>query len=152
MTPDRTIYCCTTGKGKTYLLCNSVAALYEGSEEYPIYGADVSDNGSYLILTGTPEYSSVLKVYNRSFRLAREANDRPVSVGGEAFGRRNRAMALACYTCADSGEAEGHILVYELGEKTELLRDISLKDLPLMISFRPKGPAGRADRKRAVPV
>lgn len=124
-------------EGKTYLLCNSVAALYEGSEEYPIYGADVSDNGSYLILTGTPEYSSVLKVYNRSFRLAREVKTDRYPLAAKLSGDGTR-MALACYTCADSGEAEGHILVYELGEKTELLRDISLKDLPLMISFDQK--------------
>lgn len=117
-----------------------MAALYEGSEEYPIYGADVSDNGSYLILTGTPEYSSVLKVYNRSFRLAREVKTDRYPLAAKLSGDGTR-MALACYTCADSGEAEGHILVYELGEKTELLRDISLKDLPLMISFDQKNPA-----------
>lgn len=124
-------------EGKTYLLCNSVAALYEGSEEYPIYGVDVSDNGSYLILTGTPEYSSVLKVYNRSFRLAREVKTDRYPLAARLSGDGTRAT-LACYTCADSGEIEGHILFYGLGEKTELLGDVFLKELPLTISFDQK--------------
>ena len=117
-------------EGKNYLVCNSVTALYSGSTDFPIYSADVCDNGSYLIVTGSSSYLCVMTVYNRSFKAAREVrvNRYPLYAGLSDDGKM---MMLLSYTVNASGRYESHVGFYDLSEETKLKNDYVSEDLPL---------------------
>ena len=54
--------------GYNYAIFNSFSKLYEETTEYPITGAAISDDGTYVIVTQTQEYRSAIYVYDDGFR------------------------------------------------------------------------------------
>ena len=60
--------------GKQYSLYNSNARLYEGSTEYPISGAAVSDSGMYALVTSAEKSTSAVSLYNNRFQLINRYN------------------------------------------------------------------------------
>lgn len=55
--------------GTQYSLYNTYTCVYSGNTERPITGADISASGTYAIVTSSPEYNSVVEVYNSNFHL-----------------------------------------------------------------------------------
>jgi hypothetical protein len=53
----------------TYSVHNSFAKLHEERYDYPITLADISDNGSYAVVTRDDSFRSVVYVYNENFKL-----------------------------------------------------------------------------------
>ena len=60
--------------GKQYSLYNSTAKLFEGSTEYPISGAAVSDSGMYALITSAERSTSSVSLYNNRFQLINRYN------------------------------------------------------------------------------
>lgn len=116
--------------GYSYAICNSISLLYSGKEEYPIYCADMSDEGSYLLVSMSSNYRSHIKVYNRNFKQTRSLTvDRyPLSVklcdGGQT-------MLYVSYTISATGMLQGYVNLYDLSSKTQLLFEKTYESMPL---------------------
>ena len=117
-------------EGKNYMLCNSVAQLYTGVEDYPICCADVADNGSYMILTSSPTYLCRVKVFNRSFKQTRDIQIDRCPLYAQ-YADDAGALLLISYTVNAAGKIEGHIGYYDLTGDTKLLFDAVENELPL---------------------
>lgn len=127
-------------EGKTYLVCNSVTELYEGSETFPIYGADVCDNGRYLILTSSSTYLCVMKIYNRSFKLIKEISVDRYPISAELSDDGNRLLLL-CVTNTQDGKIEGHVCIYDVGGEAKLTGEVVTDGVPLAGKLTSKGAA-----------
>lgn len=57
-------------EGNSFSICNSFIRLYSETLDRPVYSADINDRGEALIHTSTPEYRSVLYLYNSGFDRA----------------------------------------------------------------------------------
>ena len=55
--------------GKQFSLYNAYTQMFTGTSDYPIYGAAVSDSGMFALISRSEEYTSVVSLYNSSFRL-----------------------------------------------------------------------------------
>lgn len=117
-------------EGRDFALFNSISLLYTGKEESAIHCADLCDEGSFLVVTGSTSSKSVIKVYNRAFNLQRELKiDRyPLSAGLAPDGKT--MLFLSCDT-TDGGEMAGYVTLYDLGDKTSLVLEKKHNGLPL---------------------
>ncbi|MBP3320836.1 MAG: hypothetical protein J6M12_00630 [Clostridia bacterium] len=117
-------------EGYEYKVCNSISLLFSGKEEGAIHYADLCDEGSFLMVTGSSAYRSVIKVYNRSFNLQRELTvDRyPLSANLSPNGKM--LLFLSC-TTGEDGSIKGYVNLYDLKEKTELLLEQDYDRIPL---------------------
>ncbi|MBE6613368.1 MAG: hypothetical protein E7632_12865 [Ruminococcaceae bacterium] len=64
---DRFVLCFDLG-GTQFTILNSFAKLYEGSSEYPVTDADIADNGTFAIASGTREYRTMVTLYDEDFK------------------------------------------------------------------------------------
>lgn len=55
--------------GTQYSLYNSYTQLFSGKSDFPLYGATVSDNGTYALISTSDTYPSVVSFYNNQFAL-----------------------------------------------------------------------------------
>ncbi len=60
--------------GTQYSLYNSYTRLYTGKSDYPLFGATVSDSGSYALISRSEQYNSVVSLYNSNFSLMNRYN------------------------------------------------------------------------------
>lgn len=60
--------------GTKYSVYNSYTRLYTGVSDYPIYGATVSDAGSFALISRSEQYNSVVSLYNSNFALINRYN------------------------------------------------------------------------------
>ncbi|MBQ8236171.1 MAG: hypothetical protein IJZ37_05780 [Clostridia bacterium] len=116
--------------GYNYAICNSISLLYSGKEDYPIYCADMSDEGSYLLVSMSSSYRSHIKVYNRNFKQTRSLTvDRyPLSAKLCDVGQ---TMLYVSYTVSATGMLQGYVNLYDLSSKTHLLFEKTYESLPL---------------------
>lgn len=88
---------------KGFAIYNSFVKLYSEKLKFNISGADISDNGVFLIVTSSEEYASVVKVYNNDFSPLCEykKNDYVVSAKLSSDGRYAAVLSLS----AENGES-----------------------------------------------
>jgi hypothetical protein len=117
-------------EGHEYIVCNSISLLFTGKEQNPIHCADLCDEGSFLLLTMSSGYRSLIKVYNKGFNLQREIPvDRyPLSAKLSPDGN---TMLFLSYTTNEQGVLEGYVNLYDLGEKTRLIVEDRYESMPL---------------------
>ena len=60
--------------GTQYSVYNSYTRLYTGKSDYPIYGATVSESGSYALISRSEQYNSIVSLYNDNFVLLNRYN------------------------------------------------------------------------------
>ena len=60
--------------GTKYSVYNSYTRLYTGVSDYPIYGATVSDAGSFALISRSEQYNSVVSLYSNNFALINRYN------------------------------------------------------------------------------
>lgn len=125
-------------EGKSYLVCNSVAVLYEGSESFPIYRADVCDNGRYMILTSSSYYLCVMKIYNRSFKQIKEISVNCYPISAE-LSRDGKTLLLLCTAYGNNGRLENKICIYDVSSNAQLTAEIVTDSLPLAGTLTDRG-------------
>ena len=128
-------------EGKNYFICNSVAVLKEDETERTIYDADMSDQGSYLLVSSSGQHLSVISVYNRSFNLrATLSFDRyPQKALLSEDGDR---LLFLSYGTNDAGAIEGHVGFFDLsGQTTEKTADHVYDSVPLACVLNGRGAA-----------
>ena len=127
-------------EGRSYMICNSVTTLKKEKPDHPIHDADMSDEGSYLFVTSSENYLSILQVYNRSFNLKRELQIDRYPIGAKLSPQADRMLFLS-YKTSDSGALEGYVSFYDLSDKTEALADRVYGELPICGVMTDKGAA-----------
>jgi len=60
--------------GTQYSLYNSYTQIYEGKSEFPIFGATISKEGTYALISRSEEYTSVVSLYSSRFSLLNRYN------------------------------------------------------------------------------
>ena len=75
---------------------NSFVSLYSEQTDYPIAFADMSESGSFLIVTKSKIYNSVVKIYGNDFNLLSEysKNDLVISASLSSDGRFAAILSL----------------------------------------------------------
>lgn len=127
-------------EGRSYMICNSVTTLKQEKLDHPIHDADMSDEGSYLFVTSSENYLSVLQIYNRSFNLKRELQTDRYPVAAKLSRQADRMLFLS-YKTTDAGALEGHVSFYDLSDKTEIVADRIYNELPVCAAITDEGAA-----------
>ena len=79
--------------GTQYSLYNSYTQLYTGKSDYPIFGATVSESGSYALISRSAEYHSVVSLYSSNFTLINRYN-RTGYVMGVSLNEKGTRIAI----------------------------------------------------------
>ena len=58
---------CYDMNGNAYTILNTYSKLYEGTSEYPITDADISDTGSFAVASSSREYRTAITLYDEDF-------------------------------------------------------------------------------------
>ncbi|MBQ8911524.1 MAG: hypothetical protein IJY89_03035 [Clostridia bacterium] len=125
-------------EGHEYIVCNSISLLYSGKESNPVYCADLCDEGSFLVVTMSSGYRSLIKVYNKGFNLQREVpvDRHPLTARLSPDGK---TMLFLSYATNDNGALEGFVNLYDLTDKTSLICENVYKSVPLYGSVTNEG-------------
>lgn len=117
-------------EGKEFAVYNSISLLYTGKEESSIHCADLCDEGSFLILTGSSTARSVIKVYNRAFNLQRELRIDRYPLSATLSSEGETLLFLSCDT-NEAGELQGYVNLYDLKDKTVAVLELCHQGIPL---------------------
>ncbi|MBQ7347894.1 MAG: hypothetical protein IJW55_08045 [Clostridia bacterium] len=60
--------------GTQYSLYNSYTQIYAGKSDFPLYGATISEQGMYALISRSEEYTSVVSLYSSHFSLLNRYN------------------------------------------------------------------------------
>lgn len=87
----------------TYSIYNSFICVRTEKLDFPISYADMADNGSFLVVTRSSMYDSVVRIYDSSFTLTGEysKNDRVISASLSSDGRYAAVLSMT----AEHGES-----------------------------------------------
>lgn len=86
--------------GTKYSVYNSYTRLYTGVSDYPIYGATVSDAGSFALISRSEQYNSVVSLYSSNFALINRYN-RNGYVTCTALNEKGTRLAILTSTVSD---------------------------------------------------
>lgn len=107
-------YFLTYGRGQnTFALFNAFSKIYSEDTRFPIYGAAIADDGSFVILTRSQTYASELLFYNRkreqiaAYHLRGYATSLALSPSG--------ATAMVLSTDSEEGVWTTKISVIQIG-------------------------------------
>jgi len=81
---------------KSFSVYNSFVKLYSERTNYPVALADMAENGSFLIVTTSSKYTSVVKIYDSNFKPIGEysKNERVISASLSDNGRYAAVLSL----------------------------------------------------------
>ena len=115
--------------GRTsFSIYNSFVSLYSETLEYPISYAAISDNGSFVVVTKSKKYSSVVRMYDSDFNLIREyfKNDYVISAELSDNGKYLAIMSLD----ANGGESMINLNILKMSNG-EIISSVSITgDMP----------------------
>jgi hypothetical protein len=123
--------------GKQYALYNSFSKVNEGVLDYSIYGACISESGTFALITKTDKYDSVVKVYLQKGTeyTYNFAGGRVCSVSLSKNGH-NLAVLLMF---ADSDDIRTEIRLYKVGESDYAKKDITFEGVPYEVKILNSG-------------
>ena len=81
---------------QSFALYNSFICVYSEKLDYPIAYADMAKDGSFLVVTSSSSYASVLRFYNSKFELVCEysKNDRVIGASLSSNGRYAAVLSV----------------------------------------------------------
>lgn len=112
---------------------NSFAKIHSERTDYPIYDMAFAENGSFVTLSRSEEFMSVLTVYTESFnKLAAYKKDLycidvSIDKNGERLG--------AVYVGSDDGIVSTHVVFYDLRKQIKIDEYVYSGEFPLGCSF-----------------
>lgn len=137
LTPSgRYILLCDIG-GKQFSLYNSFSKLRDDSLEYPIYGADIADNGTFALITSSADYRSCVKVYGINGKNC-DYNYSSGRVSALALSADGKRMAVVLTdTAGDS--LSGEIRVYKVGNDSYYSAELTFSGVPYSLEIFDNG-------------
>ncbi len=100
--------------GTQFSLYNSYTRVYEGKSEYPIFGASVSDSGSFALISQSEKYTSAVLLYNSNFSMIGRYN-KTGYVTGVSINSRGTLLAIMT-SRTESGFWSTELELYKPGE------------------------------------
>ena len=123
--------------GKQYALYNSFSKVNEGILDYSIYGACISESGTFALITKTDKYDSVVKVY-----LQKGTEYTYNFVGGRVCSAslsKNGLNLAVLLMFADGDDIRTEIRLYKVGESNYAKKDITFKGIPYEVKILNSG-------------
>ena len=118
---------------KSFAIYNSFISLYSETLEYPISYASVADNGSFVVVTKSKKYSSVIRMYDNDFSLFREYFKNDYVISAE-LSDNGKYLAV---TSLDAKDGEAIVTLNVLKMKTgEIISSTNITgDMPYGCKF-----------------
>ncbi len=88
---------------KLFSVYNSFVKLYSENTDYAISNADMADNGSFLVVTGSKNYNSVIHVYDESFNKISEYSKNAYVISASLSSNGRYAAILSLSALEGSG-------------------------------------------------
>jgi len=123
--------------GKQLSLYNSFSKLSEKILDYPIYGADISDNGNFAVITKSEDYDSVVKVYQQNGK-SYDYNFSRGRISSVSLSENGLKLAVLMLH-SDSDELYTEIRVYTLGKSNYESARLSFSGVPYEVRFLQNG-------------
>lgn len=122
---------------KSFALYNSFVKVYSEKLKFNISGADISDNGIFLIVTSSEEYASVVKVYDSNFEPLCEykKNDYVISAKLSSDGRYAAVLSLS----SDNGESVTTLNVIDCKRNKKISSKKFMGAMPYRCDFMTDG-------------
>ncbi len=123
--------------GKQYALYNSFSKTNEGTLNNVIYGASVSESGTFALITKTDKYDSVVSVYQQNGTKYdyNFANGRVYSVSLSENGLQFAVLLVF----SDGADIRTEIRVYKLGSNDYSAKDLTFKGIPYEVKILNNG-------------
>ncbi len=97
--------------GTQYSLYNSYTQIYEGKSDFPLYGAAISKEGTYALVSRSEQYTSVVSLYSSRFSLLNRYNKNGY-VMDVALNEKGTQLAMLTSSVKD-GLFETSLTLYE---------------------------------------
>lgn len=137
-TSGRYVLCYDIG-GKTLKIYNSFSLIHTETYSYPIISADISDNGTYCVVTSEKGYHAAIYVYDSEFRiLYRWLTAEKFAIDAAICESDDSRILVSCAR-ASGGDFSGELI--ELSTKNDTVKSSTAieGELPLQISFSGDG-------------
>ena len=119
--------------GKTFSIYNSFARVYTETLDFPITDACLMEDGSFVIVTRSSDYRSVICVYNKRFEKAGELRSDSF-VFDIAANKKTNTLTVASYN-AGNGVGQTSLSVRELTTLEETDQIVLEGEFPLGCDF-----------------
>lgn len=119
--------------GKTFSVYNSFARVYTETLDFSITDACFMEDGSFVIVTRSSDYHSVIRVYNKRFEKAAELRS-DAFVFDIAASKKENTLTIASYD-AGNGVGQTYLSVRELATLEETKRVVLEGEFPLGCDF-----------------
>ena len=123
--------------GYQYALYNSHTCVWSGKSARPIRGADISEAGSFAIITDSAEYLSVVEFYNRNFGLRNRYSYQSYVTDLAIHSKGNELAVLL--SSSDAGRFKTELRIYESGAEKESARQTVSDSLGLICAYTSSG-------------
>lgn len=123
--------------GSSFSLYNSFARIYTDKFDYDITGADISNSGTFALVTKTKEYNSAVLLYSKSCKLKNRylSEDRVIDVAINDSGSRVCILSFA----VEKASFVTKIMITKPGE-SKALTTLQLEDVfPLSCEYTSDG-------------
>ena len=117
----------------TFSIYNSFVKLYSEKTEYQISSVDMSDNGSYLIVTSSNTYNSTVKFYDANYAQTGEYNKNSwvISAKLSSNGRYAAILSLS----AKNGASEVNLDILDCKNTEIISKNTYQSSMPYMCEF-----------------
>ncbi len=123
--------------GKQFSLYNSFTQISEEKLDYAIYGADMSENGDFAIITKSEDYNSVVKVYEQS-KTTYDYSFISGRVSSVSLSENGSLLAVLL-TDTSTDEMKSEIRLYKVGKDEYKSAEISFGGIPYDVSILENG-------------
>ena len=119
--------------GKQFSLYNSFSSIREEKLDYAIYGADMSQNGDFAIITKSEKYNSVVKVYKQN-GTTYNYSFADGYVSSVSLSQNGKQLAVLLIYSGDS-EIKTEIRLYNVGKDEYKNATISFSGVPFSVKI-----------------
>ena len=119
--------------GKQFSLYNSFSKVYDKTLNYPIYGASISRNGTYALITSSQDYTSVVSVY-KSNGTKYDYNFAFARVVSICLSENGKDMAVVL-VYSNGDEIRSEIRLYRIGKNDYKSESISFCGIPYSVQI-----------------
>ena len=123
--------------GKQYSLYNSFSKLDEGILNYPIYGASLSESGSFALISKSDRYESVVSVYQES-GTRYDFNFSDGRVVSASLSKNGHELALLL-VFSNTNQIKTELRLYKLGSSNYSKKDLSFSKIPYEVRILDNG-------------
>ena len=123
--------------GKQFSLYNAFTKIREEKLDYSIYGADMSQNGDFAIITKSENYDSVVRVYKQNGTI----NNYSFASGyvSSVSLSKNGSQLAVILAHSNGVEIQTEIRLYHVGKEGYKSQSISFSGVPYAVSILDNG-------------